>query len=123
MSTDWYCGYIETASEYGIINGYGNGEFGPNDTITHEQAITMIARAMKITGLKVTLNSDNINRIINACADGAAVSEYAKESIAKCIYLGIVNRVDGNRITPKEYITRAEVAVMISRLLQKSGLI
>ena len=47
----WYAPYIKTAASYGIINGYGNGNFGPQDKITREQAMAMIARAMKITGL------------------------------------------------------------------------
>ena len=40
----WYCGYINTAVDYGIVTGYGDGTFGPNEPITREQAMTMIAR-------------------------------------------------------------------------------
>ncbi len=45
-STHWAAGYINLASDMGIINGYGNGEFGPEDTVKYEQAITMIVRAL-----------------------------------------------------------------------------
>ncbi len=45
-ATHWAAGYINLASNMGIINGYGNGEFGPEDTVKYEQAITMIVRAL-----------------------------------------------------------------------------
>ena len=74
----YYYDAIFTARENGIISGCGNGKFGPNDRITREQAMTMIARAMKITGLEVEIVSgrseteiapkDNITR-----AEAAAI--------------------------------------------------
>jgi hypothetical protein len=56
-------------------------------------------------------------------ADGASGSDYAKDSIAACLEAGIVRGTGNNAIAPKDYVTRAEVAVMVERLLQKSGLI
>ena len=41
----WANGYIVKAAELGIISGYGNGKFGPSDTVTYEQAIAMVIRA------------------------------------------------------------------------------
>ena len=120
-STDWYSGYIKTAASYGIIKGYDNGNFGPNDTITREQAMTLIARAMRITGL--TTDSPDVSKILPSYSDGSSVSAYAEESIAACIDTGIVSGRDSGTIAPKAYVTRAEVAVMVERLLQKSGLI
>lgn len=45
-ATHWASGYINVASDMGIINGYGNGKFGPEDKVTYAQAITMIVRAL-----------------------------------------------------------------------------
>ncbi len=45
-ATHWAAGYINLASDMGIINGYGNGNFGPEDTVKYEQALTMIVRAL-----------------------------------------------------------------------------
>ncbi len=42
----WAAGYINVASGLNIINGYGNGNFGPDDNVTYEQAVTMIVRAL-----------------------------------------------------------------------------
>ena len=41
----WAAGYINVASAQGIINGYGDGKFGPNDKVLFEQAVAMIVRA------------------------------------------------------------------------------
>jgi hypothetical protein len=122
-STDWYCPYIETASEYGIISGFGNGNFRPNDKITREQAMTMIARAMKITGLEYELNSYDTELTFSEFEDSAEFSEWAVESMVKCVKTGIVTGKGANTIAPKDQITRAEVAVIIQRLLKASNLI
>ena len=44
--THWANKYITKAVALGFISGYGNGKFGPNDTVTYEQAITMLVRAI-----------------------------------------------------------------------------
>lgn len=45
-TTHWANRYIAKAIDLGFISGYGNGKFGPDDTVTYEQAITMLVRAM-----------------------------------------------------------------------------
>ena len=122
-SADWYCGYIKTARSYGIIEGYDAASFGPNDQVSREQAMTMIARAMKITELSSNLGYSEISTLLLKYTDGASVSDYAEGSVAACINTGIVFGNDDNTLSPKNSVTRAEVAIMIQRLLQKSGLI
>ncbi|MBC9785379.1 S-layer homology domain-containing protein [Heliobacterium chlorum] len=121
--SDWYCQYVETAFDRGIINGYGDNKFGPTDMITREQAMTMIAKAMKITGLKVDLKIDESDNLLKQYLDSGDSSEWAKTSIANCIKTGIVTGKSGTMIAPKDDISRAEVAVIVKRLLQKSRLI
>lgn len=45
-SKHWAGGYISTAYGLGIINGYGDGKFGPEDTVTYEQAVKMVVCAL-----------------------------------------------------------------------------
>ncbi len=122
-SAAWYCDYVKTAVEYGIITGYDNGKFGPNDKITREQAMTMIGRAMKLTGLKPELESSDIQSILSSFVDSQKVGDWATESLAACIKSEISEGKNGKQLAAKDQITRAEVAVMIQRLLQKSKLI
>lgn len=122
-SAEWYCGYIKTAALYGIIKGYSDGTFGPNSTISREQAMTMITRAMALTGLDSGLTDSKSDTLLSAYTDGSAVSAYARDSIAACLKIGIATGTSAVTLSPKADITRAEVAVMVERLLQKSGLI
>ena len=122
-NTDWYADYIRTASDYNLISGYSNGKFGPMDKITREQAMSIIARAMKITGLKVELKDGEIQKLLEAFGDSGKAAQYAKSAIAACLKAEIVSGRNGKVIAPKENITRAEVAAVVRRLLQKSELI
>lgn len=122
-SSKWYCGYIVTAASYGVIKGYPDGRFGPNDTITREQAMAIIARAMETTGLKANVTEDTIAKQIENYEDGTTVSEYAKKGVADCLDTGVVSGLSSNMLAPKANVTRAQVAAMVERLLQKSNLI
>ena len=119
----WYYNSVAIASEYGLISGYNNKEFRPNDRITREQAMTIIAKAMKITGLKVQFTIGEVEDILKAFGDTEQASYWSKESIAACVKTGIVSGRNGHMIAPDGNMTRAETAVIIRNLLKKSDLI
>lgn len=50
-TTHWANRYVAKAAELGIVGGYGNGKFSPEDTVTYEQAITMVVRAVGLNGM------------------------------------------------------------------------
>lgn len=122
-NSDWYAGYVDTAVSYGLIMGYSDSTFGSADKITREQAMTMIARAMKLTGLNSPLTEQEINAQLSGYEDGASVSGYAEAGIAACLKTGVAAGRTGSTIVPEGYISRAETAVMLERLLKKSDLI
>jgi len=45
-SSHWACGYVTKAVELGFVSGYGDGRFGPSDTLTYEQAVTVLIRML-----------------------------------------------------------------------------
>ena len=120
-TNDWYCGSIETAVNYGLITGYSDGTFCPNDEITREQAMTIIVRAMSITGLdtRVTAGGSSFDNF----TDGSDVSDYAREGVLASLDTGIITGRGNSTLAPNDTITRAEVAVIARRLLRQSGLI
>ncbi|KQO17564.1 S-layer homology domain-containing protein [Paenibacillus sp. Leaf72] len=84
----------------------------------------IIAKAMKITELKDKLAAKSTDEIIHPYKDAAAAaSDWALNSIADSLQAGIVTGMPGARLAPKQDITRAEVALIVQRLLQKSDLI
>ncbi len=121
--SDWFNGYVDTATGYGLITGYSAEAYGPNDTITREQAMTIIARAIKLTELSASTTDSEIGTPLSKYTDGDAVSDFAKEGVSACLKSGVINGSSATTLSPKANVTRAEVAIMVQRLLQKSGLI
>ncbi len=122
-SADWFGSAVQTAYSYGLINGFEDGTFRPNDTITREQAMAIIANAMKITGLDGQIENPDLEAILHGYEDEDAIADWAKTSVAQSVQSGIVSGIGGNKLAPKAYITRAEVATIVKRLLEKSELI
>lgn len=122
-ASDWYSDKIKTAVEYQLISGYGDGKFGPMDKVTREQAMTMIAKAMTVTGMKVELSAGEVEDMLKGYGDAGEIAAFAKNNIATCVKTGIVSGRSGNLVAPKDSISRAEVSAIVARLLKKSNLI
>jgi methionine-rich copper-binding protein CopC len=121
--TDWYSSAVQTAYEYGLIAGYEDGSFRPNDKITREQAMLIVSKAMKITGLSGKKAEQSANHVLEAFADANNVSNWSLNGVADSVSAGIISGRSNESLAPKAFITRAEVAMMMQRLLQKSDLI
>ncbi|MFC5404811.1 S-layer homology domain-containing protein, partial [Cohnella soli] len=79
--------------------------------------------AMKITGLKAKLSTQSEDATLQAYADASDVSGWARSSVADSVQAGLVSGRSATALASKAFITRAEVATIIQRLLQKSDLI
>jgi hypothetical protein len=55
---DWYADYVNWAVSLGIVNGYGNGKFGPNDQITREQMAVMVNNFIKVAEAKLVISQE-----------------------------------------------------------------
>ncbi|MEV5030334.1 S-layer homology domain-containing protein [Paenibacillus sp. LPE1-1-1.1] len=119
---DWYSSAIVTAQSYQLINGFEDGTFRPQDKITREQAMVIIAKAMTITGLNANLENQTADVVLRLYKDAADASSWAKNAIADSIQAEIVSGRSAAVLAPKAYITRAEVAKIVQQLLQKSDL-
>nr|AYQ75732.1 hypothetical protein EAV92_19000 [Cohnella candidum] len=122
-ATDWYSGAVNTAYAYKLIAGFEDGTFRPNDNITREQAMVVLSKAMKVTGLKDKLSVPSAVAVLRPFGDAAEVSPWAQSSVADSVQAGIVSGRSDAKLVPTDFMTRAEVATMIQKLLQKSGLI
>ncbi|WP_164716306.1 S-layer homology domain-containing protein [Paenibacillus whitsoniae] len=119
----WYESAVRTANAYGLIDGFEDGTFRPNDKITREQAMMIIAKAMTISGLKDKLQRQGAGAQLSQFADADAVAAWAKESVSDTLLAGIVTGRDGKILASQAYVTRAEIALMVRNLLIKSQLI
>ncbi|MCR8660234.1 S-layer homology domain-containing protein [Paenibacillus endoradicis] len=121
--SDWYNSAIQTALIHQLITGFNDASFRPNTKITREEAMVITARAMKITNLKEKLNEQPADTSLGQFLDADEVSTWAVSSIVDSIQAGIVSGRTTTKLAPKGNMTRAEVATIIERLLQKSDLI
>jgi hypothetical protein len=121
--SDSYYYYIYTAYEYGILASYSNGKFGPQDLITKEQAMTMLAKAMEIAGMNVTVSDTDVSNQLKLFNDSGNISLYARQAASICTKYGISAADDKENLNPKDNFTRAESATVIIKLLKKSELI
>ncbi|WP_186445525.1 cadherin-like beta sandwich domain-containing protein [Paenibacillus cremeus] len=121
-SSDWYLGAVAKAQEFKLIDGYEDGTFRPLKTITHEEAMVIIARAMNIAGLETGISQPEADNLLSGFADGATVSGWAKQATAATVKHQLV---EGSNIglQPSSEITRAETAVIVQRMLAKARLI
>ena len=94
--THWANGYIARATELGIVNGYGDGRFGPSISVTYEQVITMLVRS--------------VNLEESAIAAGGYPNGY----------ISVANEygyTEGISLQPKESMSRSQVAIAIRNVL------
>jgi hypothetical protein len=124
ISSEWYAGFVATAADFGLIAGYEDGSFRPQNKITRQEAMTMMDRAMQVTGLKEQLEENG--RLTNALAsfeDADDVAAWAKEGANLSVASKVMNGRTMELLKPQASITRAEVATIVQRLLQYSNLI
>lgn len=114
----WYAGCVETAAEYGYINGYDE-MFNPEDFVTKEEAIKILVCAFES-------NAEQINSAMaytTAASDIFSISPWAREYVGKGFLLGIVSydieavRPYALTVNTASYATREEAAVMLNRIL------
>ncbi len=123
VSSDaWYAGAVRTASAYGLVSGYPDGTFKPDEKLTREQAMVVIAKAMRLTGLFTLTEDADTTGTLGAFADAGQAGAWALDGIAGTVKAGLVIG-QGGKLMPKDNVSRAEVTTLIQRLLQKSGLI
>lgn len=119
-ANDWYAGAVAKAVEYGLIEGYRDGTFAPNQTISRQEALVILTRAMKIAG--VESDGANAEVVLSKFSDQAEVASWAKQAMA----IGVKhNLVEGSAegLRPVGKLTRAETAAIVQRFLVKAQLI
>ncbi|OMC78876.1 hypothetical protein BK125_08455 [Paenibacillus odorifer] len=122
-TTDWYNSAINTAFTYQLINGFEDGMFRPDEHITREQAMLIIAKAMKITALQTKLSVQSADVLLAPFTDSSEVSNWAISGVTDTLQAGIIMGRSSKGLAPKDDMTRAEVAEIVKRLLEKSDLI
>ena len=113
-SNKWFAKAVAWAAANGIVNGYGSGRFGPNDPVTREQLAAILYRYTAYRNASTASNGDNLASF----SDLGTVSGYALESMNWAVGAGLLKGANG-KLDPKANATRAQVAAIIHRYLER----
>ncbi len=114
--TAYYAAPIAWAEANGIVNGYGEGKFGPNDIITREQLVAIMYRYSNYKKYDTSVGEDT--NILDY-DDAIEISSYAIPAIQWACGESIVTGTSQTTIEPKGDATRAQVATIIMRYCEK----
>lgn len=120
---EWYAGAVSEAHEYGLVQGYKDGTFRPQETIRREEAALIMVRALQLAGIEApALSAAEMSGLLSRFADGGNVQSWARAAVAGALKNGLLKGA-GSGLLPDSDVTRAEAATMLGRLLVNSGLI
>lgn len=110
LADNAYHDAILWGSENRIANGYVDGTFRANETLTREQLAVFLHRFANFKGYDTNVYSD-----IGGFSDAGDVGEFARESMCWAVGEGIINGTTSTTLSPKLGANRAQVATMLMR--------
>ena len=114
----WYADAITWTAENGIFAGYGKDKFGPDDPITREQLAAIFYRYADYKGYNLTVKGN-----LDKFKDADKVTDYAKTAMQWAVGSGLMKGKSGNLLDPQGTATRAEIAAMLHRFIEKYELV
>ena len=115
VSGQYYTDAVAWAAANDIVNGYGDGRFGPNDPITREQMAAILYRHAEYKGYDVSVSA---GFSLSQFADATDISSYAVNALRWANAEGLVNGVNADTLNPKGNSTRAQLAVILMRFCE-----
>ena len=103
---DWYGGAVRWADSVGVVTGYGNGKFGPNDIITREQMAAMLWRYA---------GSPKVDGSLSSFTDGAQTSSWVQPAMIWAVEQSLITGAGNDRLEPRGQATRAQTATVLMR--------
>lgn len=110
----WFSDAVAWASSQGIVDGYDDDLFGPYNSLTREQLATILYRYAKWSGRSTYAPTD----ALTGFADADKVSSYALDAMRWAVYTGLMQGSE-NGLEPQSSASRAQVAAIIHRFLDK----
>ncbi len=113
-ASKWYTDGIIWSSKNNIVNGYGDGKFLPKTNLTREQFATILYRYSKFKNFDTPANISLAN-----FSDQANISSYAIEPFVWAVQNSLITGTSPTTLSPKKEITRAEIATILERYIEK----
>ncbi|OXM84502.1 S-layer homology domain-containing protein [Paenibacillus rigui] len=111
---DWFSRSVAVAAGKGIVNGFSDGTYRPEGSLSRMEAMVMVGRSLKLIGAGSPMTESEVNSILAAFEDEASIPDWAREAVALCIQQGIIEGQDQS-IQPSSVLTRAQAAAIAVR--------
>ncbi|WP_256762066.1 S-layer homology domain-containing protein [Cohnella sp. WQ 127256] len=95
--------------------GFADGSFQGDSLVTREQAIVVLNRIAKLTGIRV--KEDAALSALTSFRDASQISSWAHDDVGEAISSGIIQGRSNGQIAPQEWMTRAELSAILYRWL------
>ena len=113
-ANEWYAAPIAWASANGIVSGYGDGKFGPNDPVSREQMATILYQYSQHKQYDLAAQGS-----VFAFSDGDQASRYALTPLSWAIGKGIISGVGSNLLDPDGNTERSHMAAAMKSFCEK----
>ena len=110
----WYTDAIVWAAQNGIVCGFGDGTFRPNEAVTRAQAAVMLYGYAAFTGADVTARAD-----LSAYSDAGQIPSWAMDAMQWANARRLIVGRDSSHLAPNGGATRAEMAAILSAYIGK----
>lgn len=110
----WYTDAIVWAAQNGIVCGFGDGTFRPNEAVTRAQAAVMLYGYAAFTGADVTARAD-----LSAYSDAGQIPAWAMDAMQWANARRLIVGRDSSHLAPNGGATRAEMAAILSAYIGK----
>ncbi|WP_405175391.1 S-layer homology domain-containing protein [Paenibacillus sp. FSL H8-0261] len=120
-SGQWYYETVSIAEGYGLVTTSNSSQYIPNEKLSREEAMVLLAKAMKLAGLETTITDREATQQLSAFKDHHLLNLSARAAAALNIKYGIIKGNQG-QLTPDNVITRAEMTVILQRFLEAAKL-
>ena len=118
--TEYYAAPVAWAQKNGILSGYPNGMFGPNDGVTREQMALIIQKYLAFCGKDISVTDAGWQKL-RSFSDSAEISSWAREGVAFCLEQGILTGMSNEVFSPGTKTTRGQFCVILTQLEEKIG--
>ncbi len=122
-ASNWFAEEVAVAAKAGIVYGYGDDTFRPNQKITRQELAAMVVRAMAYAGQSTEIDASKAAQILAAYTDQNEVAAWALDELAIAVQSNVVLGVTDTTLVPNADATRAEAAAMVKRFLEKAAFI
>lgn len=113
-TNDYFAKPVTWASANGVVSGYANGRFGPNDPITREQLAAILYRYAAYKHYNTSGKAD-----LKGFTDASKISDYARDAMAWANRNQLITGVSARTLSPRGSATRAQVAAIFMRFREQ----